>query len=129
MAKRLDYFLNTEKIMERFHFIRQWVGSGGHFDHYPIFTEFKNGHVKPPSPLKFNKTWLKDETFLSLNSSKWIPFDPVNTCTSSFQFASNFRNLKDAIKDCSVAKRRRENCELKLIEKELYEISDRVGGV
>lgn len=76
VAKRLDRFLVTKKIVDNHHFIRQWVGKGGHSDHFPIFLEFKNGPVKPPSPLKFNKTWLKDDSFMALISNGWAPYDP-----------------------------------------------------
>ena len=67
-----------EKIVENHHFIRQWVGKGGLSDHFPILLEFKYGPIKPPSPLKFNKTWLNDEGFVNLISTNWIPFDPGN---------------------------------------------------
>ena len=59
VVKILDHFLFTEMIVDRHHFIRQWVGKGGLLDHYPIFLEFKNGPIKPPNPFKFNKTRLK----------------------------------------------------------------------
>ena len=83
--------------------------------------ELKNGPVKPPSPLNFNKTWLKDDTFVSLISTKWIPFDPVSGRTASFQFVANIHNLKDAIKGWVVDKRRREDRELKQVEKDFFE--------
>ena len=37
VAKRLDHFLVSEKMMDRQQFMRQWVGSGGLSDHLPIF--------------------------------------------------------------------------------------------
>ena len=63
VSKRLDRFLVSENLMDRQQYIRQWVGSGGHSDHLRIFLEYKNGPEKPPSLMKFNKTWLKDESF------------------------------------------------------------------
>ena len=88
----------SEKMVDNHHFIRQWVGKGGHSDHFPIFLEFKNGPVKPPSPLKFNKTWINDEGFVNLISNRCIPYDPGNRLFVAFQFAENIRHLKDAIK-------------------------------
>ena len=38
VAKRLDIFLVSERMVDRHHYIRQWVGSGGHSDHFPIFS-------------------------------------------------------------------------------------------
>ena len=128
VAKILDHFLVIETIVDRHHFIRQWVGKGALSDHYPIFLEFKNSHVKPPSPLKFKKIWLKDEGFWALNSNRWIPFDLGNQITPNFQFAVNIRNLKDAIKSWVVEKRKREDSEMQQIETELFGIYNMDGG-
>ena len=112
----------TETIVDNHHFIRQWVGKGGQSDNFPIFLEFKNGPIKPPSPLKFNKASLKDEGFLDLISSSWIPFDPGNRNTAAFQFVMNIRILKDAIKSWAVDKQKRVDRELQQIENELSRI-------
>ena len=98
------------------------MGKGGHSYHFPIFLEFKNGPVKPPSPLKFNKTWLNDEGFVNLISTNWIPFDPRNKMSAAFQFAANIRLLKDAIKSWAVDKRKRVDRELQQIENQLSRI-------
>ena len=117
-----------EKIVENHHFIRQWMGKGGHSGHFPIFLEFKNGPVKPPSTLKFNKTWLNDEGFVNLISTHWIPFDPGNRNTTAFQFAANIRLLKDAIKSWAVDKPKKVDRELHQIENELSRIYNMDGG-
>ena len=104
------------------------MGRGGLSDHCPIFLEFKNGPVKPPSPLKFNKTWLKDEGFLDLISTSWIPFDPRNRKTVAFQFATNIKILKDAIKSWAVDKQKRVDRELQQIELEISRIYNMDGG-
>ena len=127
LAKILDHFLVTETIVDRHHFIRQWVGKGTLSDHYPIFLEFKNSHVKPPIPLKLKKIWLKDEGFRALISNRWIPFNPGNRSTATFKFAANIRNLKDVIKSWAVEKRKREDSELQQIEIELFGIYNMDG--
>ena len=66
VAKRIDRFLVAEQLVDRFFLVRQWVGSGGLSDHFPIFFEIKKGPYNPPSPLKFNKLWLQDESFRNL---------------------------------------------------------------
>ena len=90
VAKSLDRFLVSEKMVDQQHFLKQWVGNGGRSDHLPIFLEFRNGPKKPPSPLKFNKTWLEDESFHELILSNWKPFNPEIRMTVAFQFAANF---------------------------------------
>ena len=115
-------------IVEKHHFIKQWVWKGGLSDHYPIFLEFNNSHVKPPSSLKLKNIWLKDEGFRALISNRWIPFNPGNRSTATFQFAADIRNLKDVIKSWAVEKRKREDSELQQIEIELFGIYNMDGG-
>lgn len=127
VAKRIYRFLVAEQLVDRFFQIRQWVGSGGASDHFPIFFEIKKGPIKPPSPLKFNKIWLQDESFKNLFLSLWTPFHGDNVRITAFQFADNIKRLKEAIKDWSVAKRIREDAELKHVEAELLMIYEGDG--
>lgn len=94
--------------MDRFFQVRQWVGSGGISDHFPIFFEIQKGPSNPPSPLKFNKVWLQDETFKNLFLANWTPFDRDFERSTAFQFADNIKNMKRMIKEWSIAKRCRE---------------------
>ena len=83
VAKHLDCFLISESLLDQQHYIRKWVGCGGHSDHLPIFMEYRNGPVRPPSPLKFNKTWLKDESFKQMILSNWVPYNLDSRMTAS----------------------------------------------
>ena len=109
MAKHLDRFFISESLMEQQHFIRQWVGCGGCSDHLPIFLEYQTGPVRPPSPLKFNKTWLKDESFQNLILTNWVPYNPASQLTTPLQFADNFSWLKGLIKKWARERRSRED--------------------
>jgi hypothetical protein len=40
--------------------IKYSVGNGGLLDHLPILFKMEKKDWKPPSPLKFNCTWLLD---------------------------------------------------------------------
>ena len=92
------------------------MGKEGLSDHFSIFLEFKNGLVKPPGPLKFNKIWLKDESFIDLITNGWAHFEPGNRSFATFQFVDNFKNLKEVIKTWAVDKRKRDARELQLVE-------------
>ena len=87
MEKGLDRFLVVEQVLERTHFLRKWVGFTGLSDHLPIFLSLSNGPTQPPRPLKFNETWLKDESFTKLLFDLWIPFNHEGVRTANFQFA------------------------------------------
>ena len=128
MAKRLDRFLVAEQLVDRFFLVRQWVGSGGNSDHFPIFLEIKKGPINPPSPLKYNKSWLQDESFKNLFLDIWRSFDENLERSAAFQFAENIKRLKGAVKDWAIAKRLREDAELKQVEDELLLIYEGEGG-
>ena len=119
VAKRIDRFLVAEQLVDSFFLARQWVGSGGHSDHFPIFFEIKKGPNNPPSPLKFNKCWLQEESFKNLFLSHWIPIGRENDRSVALQFANNIKHLKVFIKEWVVAKRKRDEAELKSIEEAL----------
>ena len=106
MEKRLDRFLVFYKVLDRHHYIKQWVGCGGHSDHSPIFLEFRDEPIKPPSSLKLNKTWLKDSSFQPLISSLWVPFDPKSRISTAFQFVANINKIKEDVKTQTNSKRR-----------------------
>jgi len=98
VSKRLDRFLVSEQLVEGPYMIRQWVGSGGASDHFPIFFELRTGPQNPLSYLKFNKSWLQDDTFMDLVKENWVPFNTEGPRTAAFQFADNFKQLKGLIK-------------------------------
>ena len=128
MAKRLDRFLVAEQLVERFFLVRQWVGSGGNSDHFPIFFEIKKGPINPPSPLKYNKTWLLDESFKNLFLAHWRIFYETLDRSATFQFAENIKRLKGEAKSWAKEKRVREDAELKQVEADLLQIYEGVGG-
>lgn len=55
--------------------IKYSVGNGGLLDHLPILFKMEKKDWKPPSPLKFNCTWLLDSQSVDLISNTWKPFD------------------------------------------------------
>jgi hypothetical protein len=52
IAKRIDYFLLSEKLLESPLNFRQWIGCGGESDHHPIFMEIAGRSHKPTSPFQ-----------------------------------------------------------------------------
>ena len=119
VAKRIDRFLVAKQLVDRFFLVRQWVGSGGLSDHFPIFFEIKKGPYNPPSPLKFNKIWLQEESFRKLFLSYWNPIRGEIDRSAAIQFADNIKRLKVHIKEWAAAKRVRDEVELKNTEAEL----------
>ena len=56
LGRRLDRFLIHKDLLPIFSIFRQWVGSGGIFDHLPIYLELAGSSIKPRAPYKFNLT-------------------------------------------------------------------------
>ena len=54
--------------------IRQCVGIGGDFDHFPILLEIAGVGKKPPNPFKFNSSGGRNQ-ICCLIKSNWIPYD------------------------------------------------------
>ena len=128
IAMRIDHFLVAEQIVDRPLQIRQWVGCGGASDHFPIFLDLNIGPKQPPSPLKFNSTWLKDDSFKALILARWIPYRADSNLSTAFHFAENFKRIKEAVKTWSASKRLREYLDLKQVEEELRLTYEGIGG-
>jgi hypothetical protein len=68
------------------------MGTGGEFDHFPIFLELVGVLKNPASLFKFNSAWLKEESFQNLVKEVWAPLDHTERAT--VQFARNLKELK-----------------------------------
>jgi hypothetical protein len=90
IAKRLDRFLIKDTLLEKSFQLKQWIGHGGISDHYPIFLELRTGLDKPPSPFKFNRTWLSDETFLKLVKENWQYYNPGSNGAVGLHFLKTY---------------------------------------
>jgi len=124
VAKRLDRFLVTESLALGVEIVRQWVETGGISDHCPIFLEFRGRRRKPPSPFKFNSSWLKEEGFQSLVKEMWNPHPQNSLEHAGVHFYQNLKRLKEATISWAHAKQVNDdlilkNCEL-AIEKLLH---------
>lgn len=71
VAKRLDCFLINEAFVNGNIVFKQWVGSGGESDHFPILMELSGPNKKLESPFKFNLGWHKDPSFIRLVKDTW----------------------------------------------------------
>ena len=63
--------------------------SGGNSNPFPIFMDLAMIGGKPPSPFKFNVSWMEDDDCRSLVKSLWIPPNP--NCVES-GIRDNFKN-------------------------------------
>lgn len=87
--KMLDRILVSKSIMDDPKRIRSCVEVGGESGHLPIMFYIAKEDRKPPSPFKFNSTWLEDEEILNLVKEKWKSFDDTLRVSTSLHSISN----------------------------------------
>lgn len=56
LGRRLDRYLIHEDLIVTLTNYKQWVGSGGIYDHSLIYLELAESIHKPRAPFKFNST-------------------------------------------------------------------------
>jgi hypothetical protein len=102
IAKRLDRFLISSSLVEEPLLFRQWTGSGGESDHFPIFLELAGASRKPTSPFKFNSAWLKEESFLNLVKEVWTP---IGSQKGKLPILQEFKRTKNSYKSLGKKKK------------------------
>lgn len=95
---------------------KQWVDWGGESDHNPIILELKGTLRRPPSPFKFNATWLKDSGFISLVHTNWIHLNMVEGSRAAVLFMENLKRVKKDTIPWAEDKKIREDAKLLGIE-------------
>ena len=70
----LDRFLLSADMLDFEYFYRQWVGSGGDFDHHPVYLQILNRGVQLKSPFKFNPHWLEHDDLVKILTNTWVVF-------------------------------------------------------
>eukprot|EP00253_Pinus_taeda_P011273 PITA_11273 len=101
LARRLDRFLIKEPLYKNFPRIRQWVGSGGIFDHRPIFLEAEDTSHKVKSPFKFNVSWLLDPSYIQLVHNYWRtnPIRDDEDISVGFEYTSLITKRSQILKE------------------------------
>eukprot|EP00253_Pinus_taeda_P033192 PITA_33192 len=94
LVRRLDRFLMKGSLLQLLHHYKQWVDSGGIFDHSPIYLEVLGSHPKPKSPFKFNHVWLQDPAYISMVTDFWVA-NPIDRSDSLAKgLCNNLSKLK-----------------------------------
>ena len=118
ILKRLDRFLVGEDIVfSQSSQALQWVEWGGEFEHNPIVLKIKGGMHKPPSPFKFNASWIVDPDYIALLKSIWVPLNLVGGNRARYLFMENLKRFKKEAIRWAKAKKSRQ--EVELVEMEM----------
>lgn len=128
LARRLDKFLIKEVFLTLHPRIRQWVGSGGISDHWPIFLELSDNIPKIKSPFKFNASWLKDPSYLQLVSEYWRTNPILDVEDHTAGFIRKFSELKRISRNWAHQKRLNDDNMLKEAERAIATYDDSSNG-
>eukprot|EP00253_Pinus_taeda_P001601 PITA_01601 len=132
VAKRLDRFLINEDLSTMIPIFQQWVEEGGPSDHSPIYLDLSKSPPKPPTPFKFNASWLQESSSNMLFKETWIHSDSRSTEDRGFLFTENLKRLKKATITWAKDRKAKQNEEfirtseeLQKIEKEEWRLKSR----
>eukprot|EP00253_Pinus_taeda_P031947 PITA_31947 len=127
LARRLDRFIMKGSLFRQLHHYKQWVGTGGISNHYPIYLELSGPTTKPKSPFKFNHGWLQDPSYIKLVKDFWT-HNPIDRSDSLAKgFCMNLSQLKHLSIEWAREKNQKENPALMHIESEISSIIDERG--
>eukprot|EP00253_Pinus_taeda_P005582 PITA_05582 len=127
LARRLDRFIMKGSMFRQIHLYKQWVGSGGISDHYPIYLELSGPSKKPKAPFKFNHGWLQDPSYIKLVKDYWTqnPIDRADTLAKGF--CMNLSQLKHRSIEWAREKNKQDNIALAHIEANIFSLTDERG--
>jgi hypothetical protein len=91
----------------------------GSFISFPILFELTLDPLNPPSPFKFNSSWLEDPSFLTLVRNTWIPLNENLPESPPIQFMENLKRVKKEMIAWRKEKKLQENQDLLEIEQQL----------
>eukprot|EP00253_Pinus_taeda_P026585 PITA_26585 len=114
-------------MFRQLHLYKQWVGSGGISDHYPIYLELSGPNKKPKAPFKFNHGWLQDPSYIKLVKDYWTQ-NPIDWADSLAKgFCMNLSQLKHMSIEWAREKNKQDNTALMHIEAKILSLTDERG--
>lgn len=121
LARRLNRFMIKAPMLASLDRIRQWVGSGGIFNHSPIFMDIMNSNHKPNSPLKFNLTCLAKVEFHKLVMESWTHCGLDNSNSLAKVIACNLARIKLKTIRWAKEKKKKDESIIQRIESDIRE--------
>lgn len=114
--------------MEYGYNMRQWVGSGGIFDHLPTYMEIYGGRAKPKGPYKLCSDWMKEASYIRMVIEFWMsnPLGARGNIINSF--LHNLLELKKLSKIWAHNKRILDAQSLRQIKADIATYENNHGG-
>eukprot|EP00253_Pinus_taeda_P017589 PITA_17589 len=96
--------------------------------HLPIYLDIWGNISKPRAPVKFNSTWLKDNSYMRLVTNFWKAHPPARKGNITEGFVANLKELKKLSKIWAHNKQCAKEHLLNEIKLEIANLQDNSGG-
>jgi hypothetical protein len=129
IAKRLDCFLISEKLVSSGIKYRSWVCNDKISDHMHVILHMELGSDIVIYPFKFNVVWLEDQDFVSLVRANWVILLGTEVLNPMDSLVKKIKRLKIQVTVWERKKKVEGKKELVQLESELEKLySDFLGG-
>lgn len=127
LGRRLDKFLIHEDLLCNLPLYRQWVGTGGLFNHLPILLQVSGPTKKPRSPFKFFSGYLQEPEIINLVTDFWRSQPPLRAQRMATDFCERLYTLRRRTEEWSKRKKLRDDQHLTDIELQIAQLTDERG--
>lgn len=125
IAKRIDRFLLSTAIIEKWGMPIAKTGDAITSDHKPIFLEWVREQQRMGYSFKFNSVYLQDESFVAFVKSSWGHI--INSEEAPFlTFREKINKLREGIKSWQIRKKQSDSRDLSNIILEINMISSTI---
>jgi hypothetical protein len=97
IAKRLDRFLISEKLVSSGIRYRSWICNDKISDHMPVMLQLEFGSDIVSYPFKFNAVWMEDQDFVSFVRNSWADLLGTEVLTPMESLVKKLKRLKSMV--------------------------------
>jgi len=119
IAKRLDHFLVSGELIERFGWYKSWVSQEMSSDHLPVNLQVDFHFHKVHYPFKFNRIWIREESFQEAVKHYWSGMTTDHTLSEKENFIHKLSTLKKFVVRWIRLKVKEQSLELIKVEAEI----------
>eukprot|EP00253_Pinus_taeda_P021516 PITA_21516 len=123
LVRRIDRFVIKNQLLQLLSHYRQWVGSRGIFDHFPIYLEVTGPPIKPQAPFNFNSVGLQDPGYIEMVKNHWAQIPPSQHHSKAEGFCHNLLQLKKLTIKWNKDKQRKDNQTLSSVEADITDLT------
>ena len=126
VAKRLDRFLISNKLLEKIDRYRTWVDFSKLSDHCPVSLQLDFDFLKINLPFKFNRVWLEEEEFRAFIRATWVDMNHLECEPDCRRFMMKLRFLKRLVIKWERQRKAKNRLELYEVEETIALLNEKI---